>query len=375
MSTPYQLNAKIRQLQRPQSKPDSEFHETLTGIEAFDALLPDGGLNGGTLIEWLSPQGGGGSTLAMALAAKLLRGREEPDRLTASRRRTSSLTTRPTAKSNQTQTATQSKRTLVVIDTNKNFYPPAITNLGVSLSQVVIIRPRHIGETIWAFEQSLRCSGVTITMAWIDHLTDQTFRRLQLATEAGGGVGFLFRPTHTRKQRSWADARFLVEPASAPQVHKPHVPGASEPQVPVTSQPQRTTKSHQPSNQEVRSPGFSRKVRAIPPEGGTTNSSPDTKSAFSSGWGSRQSVQGVPRPASTPTLIVNKGVRSLLCKAPSRQKTPDPFIDSTRRLKVQLLHCRGRIEGGQVELEINDETGDVHLASRLASPATQSRTT
>ena len=244
-----QLNEKIRQLQRPQSKPDSEFHETFTGIEAFDALLPAGGLSGGTLIEWLSPQGGGGSTLAMTFAARLLR-------------------------SDLREQSSQPNSTMVVIDTNNAFYPPAVVDLGICLEQVVIIRPKHIGEAIWAFEQSLRCSGVTITVAWIDHLTDQTFRRLQLAAEAGGGVGFLFRPTRTSKQRSWADARFLVEPVSA--------------------------------------------IGKV--DGGNC-----------------------------------------------------PSSNLTRHLKVQLLHCRGRIEGGQVELEINDETGDVHLASRLASPTTQSR--
>ena len=281
-----QLNEKIRQLQRPQSKPDSEFHETLTGIEAFDALLPAGGLSGGTLIEWLSPQGGGGSTLAMALASKLLRSRGEEAR--SQRVQKSRRGSRKTLTHLDSSTL-QPSSTLVVIDSNREFYPPAITNYGVSLSQVVIIRPRHIGEAIWAFEQSLRCSGVTITMAWIDHLTDQTFRRLQLATEAGGGVGFLFRPTRMRKQRSWADARFLVEPA-------------------------------------------------------------------------------------------NKGVRSLFRVSDLRirdsvnpKKTPDPFIGHSRRLSVQLLHCRGRIEGGQIELEINNETGDVHLASRLAAPETQPR--
>lgn len=229
------LSAQIRQLERPQSKPDSEFHETLTGIDAFDALLPVGGLTGGTMIEWLSPSGGGGSTLATILAARVL-----------------------------TETGT-----LVVVDSAGEFYPPAMANLGVPLQQIVIIRPSHIGEALWVFEQSLRCSGVSITMAWFDHITDQVFRRLQLATEAGGGVGFLIRPSRFSKQRSWADARLSVQPVARPKLT----------------------------------------------------------------------------------------MQALVC----------------RRLKVELLHCRGQIEGGQVEVEINDETGDVHLAPRLATATTQHR--
>lgn len=248
-----QLNEKIRGLERPQSKPDSEFYESVTGIAALDAMLPEGGLSGGTLIEWLSPQGGGGSTLGFILAAKLLK---------------------PSS-------------VMVVVDSQDKFYPPRVVDLGISLEQVVIIRPSHGAEALWAFEQSLRCSGVSLTMAWIDHITDQVFRRLQLATEAGGGVGFLFRPESIRKQRSWADARFLVEPIA-----------------------------HSLSKNSV------------------------TVAEFS-----------------LPKKLDN-----------ASRLTP------LRQLSVKLLHCRGRIECDQViSLEINDETGDVYLAPRLASPKIKPR--
>lgn len=248
-----QLSEQIRQLERPKQRPDSEFHETLTGIEAFDALLPTGGFTGGSMIEWLSPQGGGGSTLATILAARML----------------------------------GPHSALVVVDSqtvwgDHAIYPPAFHRLGIPLEQLVIVRPQHIGETLWAFEQSLRCSGVTITMAWIDHLTDHVFRRLQLAAEAGGGVGFLFRPSRFRQQRSWADARLLVQPVSRSRHQQDHSFWNSSGQSPVTG---------------------------------------------------------------------------------------------IRRLLVELLHCRGRIEGGQVELEINDETGDVRLASRVAPAANLHRKT
>jgi protein ImuA len=40
-----------------------------------------------------------------------------------------------------------------------------------------------------------------------------------------------------------------------------------------------------------------------------------------------------------------------------------------KRLRVELLHCRGGTAGRAVELEINDETGDVRVAPPLAAPA------
>lgn len=239
-----QLAEQIRKLERPECRAEPELYETLTGIDAFDAMLPPGGLTGGTMLEWLSPQGGGGSTLVAILASRIL-----------------------------TKTGT-----LVVVDSDGDFYPPAISGIGIAMSQIVVLRPQHIGDALWAFEQSLRCSGVAVTMAWFQQITDQVFRRLQLATETGGGIGFLIRPPRFLKQRSWADGRFLIQ-----------------------SIPEQLSLEENPA-----------------------------------------SFRGLPNIAKTSV---------------------------TRRLRVQLLHCRGRTSGGRVDLEINNETGHVHLASRLAASA------
>lgn len=48
----------------------------------------------------------------------------------------------------------------------------------------------------------------------------------------------------------------------------------------------------------------------------------------------------------------------------------EPLASSEgRRMRVELLRCRGGRCGGAVELEIDDETGIVYLASKLAAPA------
>jgi hypothetical protein len=54
---------------------------------------------------------------------------------------------------------------------------------------------------------------------------------------------------------------------------------------------------------------------------------------------------------------------------------PLPFgtSGSGRRLKIQLMRCRGGTGGGSVEVEIDDETRAVHLAPRLAHPAAARR--
>ena len=45
----------------------------------------------------------------------------------------------------------------------------------------------------------------------------------------------------------------------------------------------------------------------------------------------------------------------------------------SRRVRVEVIRCRGAADGEVVELEIDDATGDVRLAAQLADPATVRR--
>ena len=64
-------------------------------------------------------------------------------------------------------------------------------------------------------DQALRCPAVAATVAWPERLDGRTFRRLQLAAEAGGGLGLLLRPSRARDEPSWAEIRLRVEPLPA----------------------------------------------------------------------------------------------------------------------------------------------------------------
>lgn len=152
-----------------------------TGLEALDRLLPARGLEGGTLIEWLGEsEGSGAATLALTVAARAL-----------------------------------GSGALVVIDGKREFYPPAAARLGIALEQTVVVQPGNAADARWAFEQSLRCRAVAVALGWVEGLNDRVFRRLQLAAEAGGGLGFLLRPAACRAAPSWAEVRLLVR-ASPP---------------------------------------------------------------------------------------------------------------------------------------------------------------
>ena len=182
-----ELNEQLRRIERNRvagaeaTRPCPEGKVIATGIEPLDGLLPAGGWERGTLIEWLADnEGCGAGTLAVISLRPLL----------------------------------SDGGTLVVIDVERDFYPPAAARLGIDLERMIVVRPETSKEALWAAEQSLSCRGVTALLCWFDALDDRAFRRLQLAAERGGGVGMLIRPATVRSQPTWADVRLLVRPWS-----------------------------------------------------------------------------------------------------------------------------------------------------------------
>jgi protein ImuA len=155
-----------------------------SGCEALDALLPMGGLRRGKLVEWLSAVGGGGvATLSLSWAQRI-------------------------------QAAGGS---LVVFDSQQNFYPPAAAALGIDLERLIVVRPSCREDEHWTWHQVLQCQAVTAAWGWIDQLDNRTFRRWQLAAESSGAIGFLLRPASVRGQPSWAEMQLQVTPCPSNQ--------------------------------------------------------------------------------------------------------------------------------------------------------------
>jgi protein ImuA len=132
-----------------------------------------------TVVEWLADGPGcGAQTLALALLARSL-----PD-----------------------------DGTIVIVDPQREFYPPAAAALGIDLAHTIVVRPADEAAALWALEQTLRSRGVDAAFCRLGAINDRASRRLQLAVEHGGGRGVLVRPAYFRRQPSWADARLLVRP-------------------------------------------------------------------------------------------------------------------------------------------------------------------
>jgi hypothetical protein len=106
--------------------------------------------------------------------------------------------------------ACREEGSLVVIDRQRTFYPPAAAAWGIDLGRLIVVRPASARDQLWAAVESLRSPAVAAVWTAIERIDDRAFRRLQLAAHAGGTLGLLVRPAGAVREPSWADVRLGV---------------------------------------------------------------------------------------------------------------------------------------------------------------------
>jgi len=90
-------------------------------------------------------------------------------------------------------------------------YPPALVQHGLALERTLLVQARDARAVLWAAEQVLRCPAIGAVLAWPEALLDdRRVRRLQLAAEAGGSCGWLYRPPAAAQQASPAALRLRL---------------------------------------------------------------------------------------------------------------------------------------------------------------------
>ena len=151
-----------------------------TGIAGLDARLPGGGWPRGALSEILIEQDGLGecSLVLPALAA-----------------------------------LTRARRRVALVAPPYIPYAPALAGAGIDLAQVVHI-DADAGDTHWTAEQCLRAGCCGAVLNWLPRADYRQLRRLQLAAETGGAIGFVFRPLAAASEASPAALRLRITMAA-----------------------------------------------------------------------------------------------------------------------------------------------------------------
>lgn len=166
--------------------PNSQFLSGIpTGLETLDAALPWGGLPLGAVSQVLDGGPGvGAMSLALAVAGRAARGDDTAGPGWAGRGGVEAESARP----------------IVVIDPAGDFYPPAVVKFGLDPQRLLVVRPGRALDAVWAADQCLGCPAVAAVVARLERLGRVHSRRLQLAAEAGGGIGLVVTPLAGRER-------------------------------------------------------------------------------------------------------------------------------------------------------------------------------
>lgn len=149
-----------------------------TGFPALDAGLPGGGWPKAGLVEVLTPRLGVGELHLLLPALAQLSG------LTPA-------------------------RWIAWISPPHVPFAPALAARGLVLDRQLIVRTEL---PLWAMEQALGSGACEAALAWVQRAQPRSLRRLQLATERGRTVGFVFRALERARESSPAALRLAIEP-------------------------------------------------------------------------------------------------------------------------------------------------------------------
>ena len=153
-----------------------------SGWGELDAVLPGGGWQTGTIVE-LMPAAIGIGELRLVL---------------------------PTL-----ARITRAERYVTLIAPPYVPFAPALAQHGVRLERLLVIQAQRSEDILWAAEQSLRCRSFGAVLAWPTAVRDREIRRLQLAAEAGGSTGFLYRSVDAAREASPAALRLQLRKAGS----------------------------------------------------------------------------------------------------------------------------------------------------------------
>ena len=100
-------------------------------------------------------------------------------------------------------------RSVVLVDTTADLYPPGLLPLGIDLSRTFVLRPSE-RDALPCLDEALRSKSVAASVGRIKCIGGTQSHRLRIAAQAGNGIGILVRPLAERGEISGASLRLHV---------------------------------------------------------------------------------------------------------------------------------------------------------------------
>ncbi|CAN5411346.1 hypothetical protein BH10BAC3_BH10BAC3_36660 [soil metagenome] len=79
------------------------------------------------------------------------------------------------------------------ISSQRTMFPPGLTSFGIQPDKIIFLDLQKTKDILWATEEALKCNGVASVVAEMQEISFATSRRLQLAVEHSGVMGFMLR--------------------------------------------------------------------------------------------------------------------------------------------------------------------------------------
>ncbi|WP_076591146.1 translesion DNA synthesis-associated protein ImuA [Herminiimonas arsenitoxidans] len=152
-----------------------------SGYRALDQELPNGCWPSSVLIELLMPRPDVGELLVLAPALRQL---------------------------------TQAGKTVILLAPPHIPSAASLADLGIDLSNVILIKADKPMDRIWAVEQAMQSVDFGALLCWLPEARPDHLRRLQLLAASNDGLTFVFRPLSDQSQSSPAPLRMLCQPAT-----------------------------------------------------------------------------------------------------------------------------------------------------------------
>lgn len=114
----------------------------------------------------------------------------------------------------------RAKGTVLWISASPDAWPPGLSAFGLDPGNLVMVRADRASDGLWAFEEALRSPAVAGALLAVRDVPPDMVasRRLQLAAEAGGGIGLALMPAAGPARPSTARTRWRVGAAAS--VHR-----------------------------------------------------------------------------------------------------------------------------------------------------------
>src|SRR5690606_7355330 len=114
------------------------------------------------------------------------------------------------------------------INSSKEVFPPAAKMFGLEPDRIIFVSMQKQQDTLWALEEGLKCMGLCVVIAEIEHLDFVQSRRLQLAVEKSGVTGFVIRSGIKTLGATTCAARWKIIPIAS--IIPDDLPGVGFPQ-------------------------------------------------------------------------------------------------------------------------------------------------